>query len=165
MEEITSKFAIDTLKLMIAYCVKHSEADNNMLRAWGNAVNTLEKRIVTLDEKTNGDIILSMFETAQIYGSDDEKIILCIDNNYYQKFDKKWWNSPYEEKDVIKNEDKYIKHIYQVKYGYVDAPEEEVIKTFSSKEKAEKYKVEVENSDDFKNNCYHRVFVDKFVVE
>ena len=131
MEEITSKFAIDTLKLMIAYCVKHSEADNNMLRAWGNAVNTLEKRIVTLDEKTNGDIILSMFETAQIYGSDDEKIILCIDNNYYQKFDKKWWNSPYEEKDVIKNEGKYIKHIYQVKYGYVDAPEEEVIKTFS----------------------------------
>lgn len=114
-----------------------------------------------MDGKTNGDIILSMFETTLVYGSDDETIVLCIDNNYYQKFDKKWWNSSYEE-DVIKNENK---HVYQVKYGYVDAPEEEVIKTFSSKEKAEEYKKEILKSAPPGENGYHIVFIDDFVVE
>lgn len=46
--------------------------------------------------EVSGYIIGNIFETAQVYGSDNEKIKVCIDNNYYQTFDKKWWNSPYE---------------------------------------------------------------------
>lgn len=56
----------------------------------------LAKKIPNNIKATNGDMILNIFETAQVYGSDNEKIKVCIDNNYYQTFDKKWWNSPYE---------------------------------------------------------------------
>lgn len=49
---------------------------------------------------TNGDMLLSMFDTATVYGIDEENdyITICIDNNFYQKFRYSWWNAQYEEK-------------------------------------------------------------------
>lgn len=48
---------------------------------------------------TNGDMLLTMFDTATVYGIDKENdcIAICIDNNFYQKFRYSWWNAPYKE--------------------------------------------------------------------
>lgn len=51
------------------------------------------------DNTTNGDILLSMFDTATVYVIDEENdcIMICIDNNFYQKFRYSWWNAPYQK--------------------------------------------------------------------
>lgn len=47
---------------------------------------------------TNGDMILTMLDTATVYGIDKENdyITICIDNNFYQKFRYSWWNAQYK---------------------------------------------------------------------
>lgn len=54
--------------------------------------------IVIPDNVTNGDMILTMFDTATVYEIDEENdyITICIDNNFYQKFRYSWWNAPYQ---------------------------------------------------------------------
>lgn len=49
-------------------------------------------------DATNGDMLLSMFDTATVYGIDKENdcITICLDNNFYQKFRYSWWNEQYE---------------------------------------------------------------------
>ncbi len=51
---------------------------------------------------TNGDMLLTMFDAATVYGIDKENdcIAICIDNNFYQKFSYSWWNTPYKESEV-----------------------------------------------------------------
>ncbi len=53
------------------------------------------------DNATNGDMILNMFDTATVYGTDKKNdcITICIDNNFYQKFSYSWWNAPYESEE------------------------------------------------------------------
>ena len=50
---------------------------------------------------TNGDMLLTMFDTASVYGIDKENdcITICIDNNFYQKFRYSWWNKTYKRGD------------------------------------------------------------------
>lgn len=52
-------------------------------------------------DATNGDMLLAMFDDATVYGIDEEKdsITICIDNNFYQKFSYKWWNTRYRESE------------------------------------------------------------------
>ena len=54
------------------------------------------------DNPTNGDIILALNETAQVYGIElDEMnktlIKVCVDGVRVQFFDYDWWNAPYEK--------------------------------------------------------------------
>lgn len=50
------------------------------------------------ENATNGDVLLTMFDAALIYGIDKENdcVTICIDNNFYQKFRYRWWYAPYE---------------------------------------------------------------------
>lgn len=50
------------------------------------------------DNPTNGDMLLTIFNTATVYGIDKENdcIAICIDNNFYQKFRYSWWNASYK---------------------------------------------------------------------
>jgi hypothetical protein len=56
-------------------------------------------KIEIIENLTNGDIIMAMFDTATIYGIDKENdwIVICIDDIFYQKFRYSWWNEPYKE--------------------------------------------------------------------
>lgn len=48
---------------------------------------------------TNGDMILGMNETAQVYGIDKRENIIkvCLDGIRIQFFDLDWWNAPYKQ--------------------------------------------------------------------
>lgn len=57
--------------------------------------------LVEEEKCKNGDMLLSMFDTATVYGIDKENdyITICLDNNFYQKFRYSWWNSQYKRGD------------------------------------------------------------------
>ena len=76
-------FAIESIKVDRAYDLAYEKVD-----------------FIEIPEgATNGDMLLSMFDTATVYGIDKENdcITICIDNNFYQKFRYSWWNSPYRK--------------------------------------------------------------------
>lgn len=65
-------------------------------------VNAIENGTPLPDNPTNGDIILALNETAQVYGIElDEMnktlIKVCVDGVRVQFFDYDWWNAPYEK--------------------------------------------------------------------
>ena len=65
----------------------------------GTDCNACAKPKITIPKNaTNGDVLLTMFDTATVYGIDEENdfITICIDNNFYQKFRYSWWNAPYK---------------------------------------------------------------------
>ncbi len=45
---------------------------------------------------TNLDMMLKVYSTASIYKSDEKEVIVCIDNMFYQKFDRDWCDAPYK---------------------------------------------------------------------
>ena len=61
--------------------------------------NLKNRSIIIPNGATNGDMLLTMFDTATVYGIDKENdcITICIDNNFYQKFRYSWWNAPYKK--------------------------------------------------------------------
>ena len=62
-------------------------------------LSAFEKATIIPDDATNGDMLLTTFETATVYVIDKENdwIIICIDNYFYQKFRYSWWNAPYKK--------------------------------------------------------------------
>ena len=57
------------------------------------------------------------------------------------------------------------KCIYQVMYGHYDAPETEVLKTFTTLEGAEKYLKEVKETAPPRNNGFSTVYIESYELE
>lgn len=80
---------------------------DKMFKTLYKGINDLSPVIPIISKNaTNGDMILTMFDTATVYGIDKENdcIIICLDNNFYQKFRYSWWNAQYTEKRGDENE-------------------------------------------------------------
>ena len=75
----------------------YSTIDTDMKTALDMAISALSEN-KGFDGMTNEEVILTMFDTATVYGIDKENdyITICIDNNFYQKFRYSWWNAPYK---------------------------------------------------------------------
>ena len=72
--------------------------DTDISAMCSDVLDVLSRCVEIPDNATNGDILLSMFDTATVYEIDKENdyIMICIDNNFYQKFRYSWWNKSYE---------------------------------------------------------------------
>lgn len=72
--------------------------DTDISAMCSDVLDVLSRCVEIPDNVTNRDMILTMFDTATVYGIDKENdyITICIDNNFYQKFRYSWWNAPYK---------------------------------------------------------------------
>jgi hypothetical protein len=72
--------------------------DTDISMMCSDVLRVLKNCIEIPENATNGYMLLTMFDTATVYGIDKEKdcITICIDNNFYQKFKYSWWNEPYK---------------------------------------------------------------------
>lgn len=62
-------------------------------------IDLVDTVMILPENPTNGDVMLSINEIANIYGIDHEKNVIKVsmDNFHIQFFDLDWWNAPYRE--------------------------------------------------------------------
>ena len=79
--------------------LKDFPSDSNETTIENVLIKAVENGTPIPDNATNGDMLLTMFDTATVYGIDKENdcIAICLDNNFYQKFRYSWWNAPYQK--------------------------------------------------------------------
>ena len=89
-------FTVQTLKSEVMKMIEVIKAED--IPNLGDYDIDIYNAIIVPRNATNGDMLLSMFDTATVYGIDKENdyITICIDNNFYQKFRYSWWNVTYK---------------------------------------------------------------------